>query len=184
MAASAAITPSQSAESSRFAPDSTAIIAPHKYIDPLRESIIKTPLGAVELAAVLRDAHTAVFGYPPSMRRLSVAWGQVTLEGARRGFNHNLGSVGIPDSNHTSPYVVVGGARFATALTFIDGAIRYWATLRQGFPNTLKAFDTGDAYTCGMALGRGGYHRSDSEDYARKMSSLAGTFWRVVAPQL
>lgn len=163
----------------------TPLVAPsHRYVDPLREPLTHTPLGPLELAAILRDAHTAVFGYAPSMRRLAVAWAQVTLEGAKRGFGHNLGSIGLPDGNHTSPYVVVGGARFATSLTFIDGAIRYWRTLDGNFPNTLRMFESGDAYSCGMALGRGGYHRSDSEDYARKMSSLAGTFWRTVAPQL
>jgi hypothetical protein len=177
MAAQAAIMPLPTAAH-------VVVVAPHKYIDPLRASLEKTPLGELELGAVLRDAHVAVFGVEPTMRRLSVAWGQVTLEGAKRGFNHNLGSIGLPDSNTTSPYVMVAGARFATAPTFIDGAIRYWQTLKGNFPNTLKMFDSGDAYSCGMAMGRGGYHRSDSEDYAMKMRNLAGTFWRVVAPKL
>ncbi len=185
LAASSALAPSASIATTQVQPASAHITLTYqKHIDPLRESLVKTPLGILELAAILRDAHVAVFGVEPSMRRLSVAWAQVTLEGAKRGFNHNLGSIGVPDSNRTTPYVVVGGARFATALTFIDGAIRYWQTLKDNFPHTLKMFNSGDAYSCGLALGRGGYHRSDSEDYAKKMSNLAGTFWRTVAPQL
>lgn len=149
----------------------------------MREHRIATPLGYAETAAVLRDAHIEVFGYPPTMRRLAVAWAQVRLEGGA-GFNHNFGSIGLPDRVHDRPYVVLAGARFASLPTFRDGAELYWRTLRDGFPQTLRSFDAGDAYASGLGLGNSGYHRSDIENYARLMRSLAWTFWRDVAPKL
>jgi hypothetical protein len=162
------------------APSATAVLTRPAT---MRERRINTPLGYLETAAVLRDAHTEVFGAPPSMRRLAVAWAQVRLEGGA-SFNRNFGSVGLPDRVQDRPYVIVSGARFASLPTFRDGAALYWRTLRDGYPLTLRSFDAGDAYASGLALGHSGYHRSDIETYARLMRSLEYTFWREVAPKL
>lgn len=51
-----------------------------------------TALPLVDAAAVLADAHAAVFGSPPTRARLSLAVGQVRLEGLALP-GHNLGGL-------------------------------------------------------------------------------------------
>jgi hypothetical protein len=55
---------------------------------------VRTSLGRLETAAVLRDAHYAVWGRFPSPRRLATALAHVRLEGSERTYCRNLGMIG------------------------------------------------------------------------------------------
>lgn len=140
-----------------------------------------TPLGELELAAVLRDGHHAVFGRFPSRQRLASAWAHVALESGRgaRSCSHNIGSIG---ARGDAPAYVIAGARFAVEPSFRDGAEAYWRTLRR-CTSALGAFDSGDVRYAAVRLARCGYHRSDVDTYG---DALAGLAWqgRVVVGRL
>lgn len=132
-----------------------------------------TPIGQVELAAVLRDSHHEVFGRFPSARRLRTAWAHVAFENGQgsESWCHNLGMVG---ADRGRAHFLVGGSRLAALPSFRDGAALYWRTVRRLCSGALAFFDAGDGYGAGLALGRCGYHRTEPEAYARAVRDLGG----------
>lgn len=142
---------------------------------PVRHPETSTPIGDVELALVLREAHADVFGHPPPARRLAGVWALARLEGSRVGWCHNLGSVGATGA---TPYCIHGGRRHAWAPTHREGAARLWRVLRQSYSGALARFDAGDVDGAAGVLARAGYHRADPEVYRRGLRTLSYQYAR------
>lgn len=142
-----------------------------------------TPMGELELAVALRDAHGAVFASSPSVRRLAIAWAQAALECGRgaHAVNWNFGNVGASSAqaHHT-----IAGQRFASYNDAVEGAQGYWLAVRAVCSGALRAFDDGDPEGAAERLSRCGYHRSDVATYGAAMSSLYGHALRSVLPKL
>lgn len=154
-----------------------AALAAIAAMAPPRLDAQPTPLGPLELAAVLRDGHHAEFGAFPSTRRLRIAWAHVALENGRgaKTWHWNLGMIG---ASRAEPHFLIGGHRFAANGDAIDGARLYWRTLRRMCRGSLPYFDAGDARGAAGALTRCGWHRTDPTHYATSMATLSN-----LAPQ-
>lgn len=158
--------------------------------------MLATPLGELELAAVLRDAHTHIFGEPPSTHCLAVAWAQCAEEHGRGRFIwcHNIGNVTAFGSWSGDYYVIhfkpgtnpndAPTMRFRAHADFIDGARDYWNVLRVHYGHALLVFDSGGAAAAAASLKAAGYFTAPLEPYARSMVSLYETALRHVLPQL
>lgn len=141
-----------------------------------------TPIGKVEMAAVLRDGHYAVFGYFPSDKRLGVAWAQVAIEN-RQGlevYNHNLGNI---TSVKSRPHYVKKH-RFRAHKNFAAGAEDYWRVVRKMCRKSLKHFDKGEPYQAARVLKRCGYYGANSDKYGKAMVWLYRYARRKVLPKL
>jgi hypothetical protein len=145
---------------------------------PVRGPRVRTPIGASELAAVLRDGHRYQFGRAPSRRRLVAAWAQVALENGqgRECFSFNLGMVGAVADQ---PYHFLHGHRFRSYADHVEGSRGYWAVMAH-HPITLRMFDAGDVAGAARAMA-GSYHRTDPALYAARMTALLGAAERAVA---
>lgn len=142
----------------------------------------KAPIGDGELAAVLRDGHEAVFGYPAPRRRLAGVWALARLEGSRVGIcNGNLGSI---HAGKGQPYCFHGGYRFAWAANHREHAERLWRLLRDHYRGALAWWDAGDVDAAARSLARAGYHRTDAAVYGRGLRTLTFQFWRDAEPSL
>jgi len=162
---------------------------------PHEVPMVATPLGELELAAVLRDAHTHVFGEPPTQSALGVAWAQCAEEHGRGRFVwcHNIGNVtafgwhgdyyAIHFRPGTNPYddPVV---HFRAHDDFIDGARDYWDVLQDRYAVALGRFEAGDPAGAAAALKAKGYFTAPLAPYQRSMVSLFGTAVKHVLPQL
>ena len=129
-----------------------------------------TPIGKVELAAVLRDGHYAVFGDFPSKERLQVAWAQVALENGQgyMTYNHNLGKI---TSSKYKPYYVQRN-RFRSLKNFQDGAKLYWKVVDRLCSKSLQYFDNGRPNAAAQQLHSCGYYGADAKLYGKEMSKL------------
>lgn len=142
-----------------------------------------TPIGELELAAAIRDAHGAVFQASPSPRRLAVAWAHVALEcgSGRRAINWNFGNVGAAQK---SPHYMLGGYSFAAYPDAVEGAQGYWRVIRQVCSGALRAFDDGDPSGAAKRLAACHYHETDARAYGAAMTSLYGHAVSRVLPKL
>lgn len=140
-----------------------------------------TPLGELELAAVLRDGHHFVFGTFPSRRRLGVAWAQTALECGRgaKTIGWNVGQIGALEGQ---PFHWIAGHKFRDYDDAIDGARSYWFAVKP-FTRALHSFDAGDPGGAARALS-GHYFRANADDYARAMLALYAVFVHSVDPLL
>ncbi len=163
----------------------------------------KTPLGSLEMAAVLRDAHHAVVGSFPSQQRLGIAWAQCALEHGRGAatFCHNLGNITAGKSwtgdyyayrftRKENPHDAPPGdapefvMKFRAHADFVDGARDYWRMLTGRYASALASFDAGDGAGAAHALRARGYYTAPEADYARNMIALYLEFNRKVWPKL
>jgi hypothetical protein len=150
-----------------------ALFATPSFLPPhaMQETKTATPIGDVELATVLRDAHLEVFGEPASKARLAVAWGQIAFENGRgkETFNYNLGNIGPYKGR---PYYKQGLSRFRAFTGFHEAAKVYWELLRDRCSGAMHSFDAMDALYTATKLRRCGYHGADIDLYARGLGSL------------
>lgn len=164
--------------------------------------LIATPIGELELAAVLRDAYTHVCGEPPTVACLTVAWAQCALEHGhgKATWCHNIGNVTafrwsgnyyvITFSRKANPHDAPAGdaptfhMRFRAHDDFIDGARDYWRQLTTTFARAMPAFEAGDARGAAHALKAARYFTAPEQPYANTMASLAKYFAEHVLPQL
>lgn len=137
---------------------------------------VPTPLGELELAAVLRDAYHHETGAFPRRELLASAWAHVALETGRgrASIHHNLGAVGWTGG----PFFRVAGQRLQVYPDFIDAARGYW-TIVLRCSSAVRAFSDGDLVSAAGSLQRCGYHRSDVDGYARGLTSLRGAGMRA-----
>lgn len=164
---------------------------------------MKTPLGSLELAAVLRDAHHNVFGVDIPKNRLAMAWAQCALEHGRGAaiFCHNLGNITAPSSwagdyyayhftRKENPHDAPAGdsptfvMKFRAHADFVDGARDYWRVISGRYASCLPHFDAGDAAGAAHALKLKGYYTANEADYARNMVALFAEFNRKIWPSL
>lgn len=165
---------------------------------------IRTSLGELELAAVLRDAHTHVFGEPPSADCLAVAWAQCAFEHGHGRFLdcYCIGNVTADRSWGGDYFVIVfsrdrnpyDAPKDSTATTFemrfrafddaIDGARNYWETLQHHYASALLAFEGGNPAVAAMRLKAAGYFTAPLEPYQRSMVSLCDYARKHVLAQL
>jgi hypothetical protein len=140
-------------------------------VKPLKQPKIATQVSQIDLAHVLRAGHQEVFGREPSPRRLAMGWAQVALENGQgqRVYNHNLGNIGASGKTF---YYVVGGHKFLSNRDFKEGARRYWLTLKEMCPSSLRYFDAGDAVGAAKQLRRCGYYRAEIGHYSNLMTQL------------
>ncbi len=143
----------------------------HLPYQPLKHPRIKTPISTVNLAYVLRKGHLEIFKTDSSTKRLAMGWAQVALENAQGQeiYNYNLGNVG---SRGTVPYYVIGGNKFLANNNFLEGAKRYWETLKNMCPSSLTYFDAGDPIGAALQLRRCGYYQADTKIYSHVMKQL------------
>jgi hypothetical protein len=157
--------------------------------------MLGTPLGELELAAVLRDAHHFTRGDFPSSACLSVAWAQCAFEHAhgRAIWCHNIGNITNfgwhedyytihfkPGTNPTDPPVM----KFRAHDDFIDGARDYWHLITTLYAGALSFFDVGDAMGAVHALKMHRYFTGDETTYKNACSSLVHYFNAHVLPSL
>ena len=131
---------------------------------------VLTPIGKIELAAVLRDGHYAVFGTFPSKKKLAVAWAQVALENGqgKKTFNHNLGKI---TSGKDRPYYIQRH-RFRAHNNFNQGAEDYWRVVKKLCSRSLPFFEKGDPYSAALVLRSCGYYQADKHRYGLAMVKL------------
>jgi hypothetical protein len=158
---------------------------------PLVPKVASNPT-EMEIALALRDGHVGAFGTPPSLDRLAIAWGQVCQETARGkalcGWNMaNLtckqGSLHDYYTRTGTEYLQGDGKGAATkTLCFRSfpsatvGAIAYWRSLADGYPEALALFDTGDGEAVAKALAKRHYFTAPIADYARALRLLSAEF--------
>jgi hypothetical protein len=141
-----------------------------------------TPIGTLELAAVLRDGHYAVFGFFPSKQRLAVGWAQVAIENrqGKETYNHNLGNI---NSAKSRPYYVKHH-RFKAHPDFQTGAQDYWKIVRKLCSASLPAFNAGAPYAAAQQLSRCGYYGANPDLYGKAMLQLYAKAMSKVIPKL
>jgi len=158
-----------------------------------------TNLSGEQLAEVLKNAYTKVFGQEPTLQILGTAWAQSMAEQSGHYVNNNIGNItatkGWIDSGgkwwtiDTTEFDHNGVGRkesmkFRVYDTIDDGAADYWRQLGSTFKNALQWFGTGDALHAGLALGDSSYYTADRTLYSGNMSSLYETFLKNIAPNL
>lgn len=158
--------------------------------------MVATPLGELELAAVLRDAHNYVFNEPPTREGLACSWAQCALEHAHGRYIWccNIGNVTAfggwpgdyyvihfaPGTNpHDAPVM-----KFRAHADFIDGARDYWHVLQGRYASVLPLFDAGAPTEAAFRLHQLGYYTADENSYARAMTSLYADALAHVLPML
>jgi hypothetical protein len=163
---------------------------------PHEVPMLATPLGELELAAVLRDAHTHVFGEPPTRLCLATSWAQCALEHAHKRaiFCHNIGNVtafgGWPGDYYTIRFKPGTNPHDAPVMKFrahddfIDGARDYWHVLQGRYASVLPLFDAGAPTEAAYRLHQLGYYTAPADPYARAMTSLYGDALAHVLPLL
>ena len=134
---------------------------------------IHTPIGKLELAAVLRNGYYAEFGRFPSDNVLAVGWSQVALENGQGKitFNYNLGKITSPK---TYQYYVQRN-RFRALSDFQEGAALYWRTINRLCSRSLIYFETGNAYSAAQILYGCGYYGANPKRYGEEMVKLMST---------
>jgi len=144
--------------------------------------MVRTPIGQLELAAVLRNGHYAVFKKFPSDKRLAVGWAQVAIENGQgyHTFNHNLGNI---NSAKTRPYYVKHH-RFKSHKDFMDGAADYWKIVNGMCKSSLVAFDAGAPRWAAYRLHACGYYGADPTEYGKAMQQLYTKAKTKLIPQL
>jgi len=158
-----------------------------------------TNLSGPQLADVLKNAYSKVFGKEPTLQTLGTAWAQSMAEQSGHYVNNNLGNI-----TATKDWINSGGKwwtvdttefdrsgtgrkesmKFRVYDSIDDGAIDYWKQLGNTFKDALKWFGTGDALHSGLALGDKTYYTGDRRLYSGNMASLYDTFLDKVAPGL
>lgn len=141
-----------------------------------------TPIGKVELAAVLKNGHYSVFGRFPSKKTLAVAWAQVALENGQGywTYNYNLGKI---TSSKKRPYYVQRH-RFRAHRNFQEGAADYWKVVKKMCPKSLKYFKEGKPYVAAQILSRCGYYMANRQKYGKSMAKLYKLANNKVLPKL
>lgn len=138
---------------------------------PVRMEHPSTPrrLDVRELPAVLEQAHLAVFGRRPSRSRLSLAVGQVRLEGLALP-GRNLGGLEyVPGL----PWVRVDRLTRLRAFDSYAAAARaYWDVLSMRCRGALSAMDGGDPDEVARRLRRCDYYRAPEEWYRAGLRAL------------
>ena len=158
-----------------------------------------TNLSGPQLAEVLKNAYTKVFGQEPTLQVLGTAWAQSMAEQSGHYVNNNIGNI-----TATKGWIDNGGKwwteniteydhdgkgsnqamKFRVYDTIDEGAVDYWRQLGTTFKDALKWFGTGDALHSGLALGDKSYYTADRTLYSGRMASLYETFLSKVAPNL
>ncbi|HTJ83155.1 MAG TPA: hypothetical protein VL400_15660, partial [Polyangiaceae bacterium] len=161
-----------------------------------------TPVGEIDLARLLVSTHKTVFGEPPTLARISVAWAHLALEHQRGAGvdDHNFGNISVGD-DYVGPYFLrqlaerqrddakaalggwkTVGMRFAAFPDDVAGVTAYWRLLEAKYGSALKLFDVGNAHNAGRKLAELGYATAYPEPYAVSMSDLQGEFRRRILP--
>ena len=151
-----------------------------------------TPIGEFELAAILRDGHTAALGVAPSNNRLGVGWAQIALETGRgKSINNcNLGNVTAGKSwlgeyfamkvPPPDPPVL----KFRSYPHWLDSAADYWRLLDARFKVALAHFDAGHPDKAAEQLGLARYFLAPIAQYSKGMTSLFSEFNSKILPKL
>lgn len=165
---------------------------------------VVTPLGELEIAAVLRDAHHATFGDFPEPARLAMGWAQIAEEHARGRaiWCHNFGNATTPKLWWGDYYVIrveerIGpkdaagestwvwkDMRFIANPTALDGAGFYWSLLAHHYAAALACFDKGDPIGATRALADGHYFTVEEAKYERAMRLLYAEARARILPRL
>ncbi len=161
-----------------------------------------TPVGEIELAELLIETHKTVFGEPPTLARIGVAWAHLALEHQRGAGvdNNNFGNISV-GSEYTGAYfardlgerqrknakAALGewktvNIRFAAFPDKRAGLYAYWRLLDKNYGSALKLFDVGNAHNAGRKLAELGYATAYPEPYSVSMSDLQGEFRRRILP--
>lgn len=160
---------------------------------------IATPIGDLELAAVLRDAYSNVFGKEPQ-KALACAWAQCVLEHGhgKHVYCHNLGNI-MAGSKWAGNYYLLKASeridkakniwkvfesKFRAHMDFIDGARNYWKLLKNQYASALALMEVGDAHGAAMRLGALNYYTAHEEIYSATMASLHASYHKHIAPKL
>ncbi len=137
----------------------------------LQHPATPTAITVAALPAVLARAHVAVFGAPPSRGRLSIAVGQVRLEGLTLP-GRNLGGL---EYERGLPWVRVDRLTRLRAFDDYDAAARaYWSLLSARCSGALRAFDDYDADEAARRLKRCGYYGASEMWYRAGLRALRG----------
>lgn len=153
---------------------------------------VVTPIGQLELAAVLRDGHTAALGSPPSTNRLACGWAQIALETGRgKSVNcHNLGNITAGKSWPGQffwlkvPPPDPPTLKFRAYPHWLDGAADYWRLLSTRYSTALEHFDAGSPIKAAAELSRLKYFLAPLAHYAKGMDSLHKEFMSKILPKL
>jgi hypothetical protein len=138
-----------------------------------KQKRILTPLTPNQVISILNDAHYSNYNKYPSKNRLANAWAQVAIENGQGKliYNYNFGNIGAP--KHTKhPYFVIAGSRFISHSSPLDGAKRYWTTLKDHCPYSLVFFDAGLPEKAAYQLYKCHYYGADPNYYAEQMRKL------------
>ncbi len=160
---------------------------------------VATQLGELELAAVLRDSHNAVFGEFPGPGRLSGGWAHVAHENARGKaiWDHNLGNITVGPTAGTF-YVIPCRERvkrdpdvwelremhFAAPEDFIAGGVLYWQTMLAHFESVLGFFDREDMRGAAGRLSDDRYMTAPAGPYGDGLAWLQRYALERVLPRL
>lgn len=164
---------------------------------------VKTPIGPLELAAVLRDAHANVLEKDINVDRLGCAWAQMAFEHGHGDYVycHNIGNVTafgswagdhyeIRFTRKENPHDAPDGdaaefvMRFRAHEDFIDGARDYWRVINGRYRSVLPIFDQGLPVPAAQRLHELGYFTAPVSPYATGMASLYQEFQRKILPRL
>lgn len=154
---------------------------------------VLTPIGELELAAVLRDGHLGALKSFPSLNRLAMGWAQCSLESGRgvSVWHHNLGNLMAGSSWTGNTFRLTSlpppdppTILFKAHPDFIEGARDYWAYLARKQSSALPWFDAGDVTKACAALKRGGYFTAELGAYTRGVESLFREYFKRIAPVL
>lgn len=135
----------------------------------LERPAIPTALPVADLPAVLAEAHLDVFGRAPSRARLSMAVGQVRLEGLALP-GKNLGGL---EFEAGKPWVRVDRLTRPRAFeSYAEAARAYWTLLRERCSGALHDFDAGDPEASARRLRRCGYFHASVDWYIAGLRAL------------
>ena len=171
--------------------------------EPAREVTLElTPMGEQELARLLQRAHEDVFGKPPHMMRLSVAWAHLALEHSR-GSEIYCNNYGNLIANDSGPFYRLQATertrknakaalgewrnmtmRFRAYSSPRDGAAAYWRLIHEKYTAALAYFDNGNGYLAGRKLAEAGYMTAEAQPYAHSLGSLQEEFLTRIWPEL
>lgn len=137
----------------------------------LQQPATPTSLAVADVPATLTRAHIVVFGKPPSRARLSIAIGQVRLEGLTLP-GRNLGGL---EYERGKAWVRVDRlTRLRAFHSYHDAAVAYFGLLAERCKGALHAMDGGDADEVAVRLKRCSYFGVPTAWYAKGLRALRG----------
>ena len=141
----------------------------HVPLPPLERPATPTSIAVEKLPDVLTRAHEEEFGSRPSRDRLSMAVGQVRLEGLALP-GKNLGGLEFEPGR---PWVRVDRlTRLRAFETYLDAAKAYWRLMNERCRGALHAFGSGDPEAVVERLKACGYFHGSADWYVAGLRAL------------